>query len=283
MSRRGLKRLTARVLPEAIRSRLQGRFYGYHPARVRLPVEYSEDHRGPVLVLDGRVRMPFHQDERQELEHHLVGASLEETSGILAFAATARTFFDVGAATAFYSRMFCACGPGHRAVAYEPSPEQVRKARTRIAQAGCESSVELRPCAVGRESGRASVFVADNGFARVEAAAAGPTSVEVEITSLDEEVDRLDLEPDLLKIDVEGFEYEVLLGARTLLARRRPPICLELHIGLLESRGIAPRLVVDELQSHGYRFRTYHGRNLSAADVWDSMYAILRFMAVGSQ
>jgi hypothetical protein len=107
----------------------------------------------------------------------------------------------------------------------------------------------------------------------------GAPRIEVEMTSLDREVERLGLEPDLLKIDVEGFEYEVLLGARGLLARRKPPICLELHLGLLERRGVAPRQVVELLQSHGYGFRTYHGRVLSADDVWDSMHAIFRFVA----
>lgn len=279
MSLRGLRKIAARLLPEIIQARVRGRLYGHYDSRLKLPVEYEENGRGGVLVLDGRVRLPFQEDEREELQHHLAGASLEETGGLLALAATARTLFDVGAATALYSRLFCACGPNHRAVAFEPSPSQLRRARTRIAHAGCESSIELRACAVGQAPGRASVVVADNGFAKVEEAPGGPSSVDVEITTVDCEVERLGFDPDLLKIDVEGFEHEVLLGARRLLARRGPPICLELHLGLLERRGIAPRTVVEELATHGYSFRAHHGRDLSAADVWDSMHAILRIVA----
>lgn len=279
VSRRGLKRIAARLLPEAVQRRLRGRFYGYHDARVNLSVEYTADAAGPVLVLDGRIPLPFDERERQELEHHLVGASLEETSGILAFAATCKTFFDVGTATAFYSRLFCACSPAHRAVAYDPSPSQIAIAAARIAHAGSGSRIQLRSSAVGQAPGRAMVAVAENHFASVEAVASGAPQIEVEMTSLDHEVEHLGLEPDLLKIDVEGFEHDVLLGARGLLARRKPPICLELHLGLLERRGVAPRQVVELLQSHGYRFRTYHGRALSAQDVWDSMHAIFRFVA----
>ncbi len=279
VSRRGLKRIAARFFPEAVQRRLRGRLYGYHHARVNLTVEYTAADSGPVLVLDGRVRLPFEESERQELQHHLVGASLEETSGILKFAATCRTLFDVGAATAFYSRLFCACGPDHQAAAYDPSPSQIAIAAARIAYAGAGSRIHLRPSAVGQAPGRARVAVAENNFACVETIASGAPQIDVEMTSLDHEIERMRLEPDLLKIDVEGFEYEVLLGAHDLLARRKPPICLELHLGLLERRGVAPRSVVELLQSHGYRFRTYHGRTLSPEDVWDSMHAIFRFVA----
>jgi FkbM family methyltransferase len=279
VSRRRLKTLGARLLPEALQRRIRGRFYGYHASRVSLPVDFSEDSRGPLLVLDGRIRLSFSEDERWELERHLMGAELEETSGVLAFAASTRTLFDVGAATAFYSRLFCACGPDHRAVAFEPSPAQLQVASTRIAYAGYGARIQLRSCAVGQAPGRASMLIADSGFAGIESSKADCDSVDVEVTTLDREVERLRVQPDLLKIDVEGFEHEVLIGAHRLLASHKPPICLELHLGLLERRGISPRHVVDELLSHGYHFRTYHGLDLCAADVWDSMHAIIRLIA----
>jgi FkbM family methyltransferase len=279
VSRRTLKALGARLLPEALQRRIRGRFYGYHDSRVSLSVDFSEDSRGPLLVLDGRIRLSFPEDERRELERHLVGAQLEETSGVLAFATSTRTLFDVGAATALYSRLFCACGPDHRAFAFEPSPAQLQIARTRIAHAGYGARIQLRSCAVGQTPGRAIMLIADSGFAGLESSEADCDSVDVEVTTLDREVERLGVQPDLLKIDVEGFEHEVLIGARRLLASHKPPICLELHLGLLERRGISPRHVVEELRSHGYRFRTYHGVDLCAADVWDSMHAVLRVIA----
>jgi FkbM family methyltransferase len=278
-SRRKLKTLGARLLPEALLRRIRGRFYGHHGARLSLSVDFSEDSRGPLLVLDDRIQLSFPPDERWELEQHLVGAQLEETSGIIAFGASTRTLFDVGAATAFYSRLFCACGPYHRAIAFEPSPAQLQIARTRIAHAGFGTRIQLRSCAVGQTPGRASMFVADSGFAGIESSAADCESIDVEVTTLDQEVDRLGLRPDLLKIDVEGFEHEVLIGASRLLASHKPPICLELHLGLLERRGLSPRLVIEELLSHGYRFRTYHGLDLRADNIWDSMHAVLRLIA----
>src|SRR5204863_1513569 len=147
VSRRAFKRLAARCLPEAAKARLRGRFYGYHPARVALPVEYSHDERGRVLVLDNHIRVPFHPDEREALEQQLAGASLDETAGIVSLAKNARVMFDVGAATALYSRIFCASGPDHRAVAFDASPSQIALSAAGIAYAGFQPRIQMRACA----------------------------------------------------------------------------------------------------------------------------------------
>ena len=98
--------------------------------------------------------------------------------------------------------------------------------------------------------------------------------------SLDDEVRSSGVAPDLLKIDVEGYEYEVLVGARVLLRERKPAICLELHLDLLERRGQSPIDVLGELQSHGYQFRSCAGDDLSASQICNSMYAVRRFVAI---
>ena len=99
------------------------------------------------------------------------------------------------------------------------------------------------------------------------------------MTSVDREVEQLGVEPDLVKIDVEGYEYEVLVGARRLLGERKPPICLELHLDLLDRRGIEPRRVLDELASHGYHLRSCAGRPLRAGDVLRNLNAVMRLVA----
>jgi FkbM family methyltransferase len=257
------------------------RLYGYHRPRVELPVEFSADARGPFVLIDRRLRLRFPEEERAELDYHLVrnGASIEETSGFLELAASANVFFDVGAAKAMYARLFCLCGAQKRAVVYEPSPTQMAVAVAAIARNECGSRIQLRQCAVGSVAGRAVGRMADNGFVDVDPHVTVGETVEVDVTSLDHEVERLGLVPDLLKIDVEGYEHEVLLGARQLLKTRKPPICLELHLGILESRGISPRQVVEQLEEHGYAFRTHFGREMKPSEVWDSMHAILRVVA----
>jgi FkbM family methyltransferase len=54
-----------------------------------------------------------------------------------------------------------------------------------------------------------------------------------------------------LKIDVDGFELEVLAGGRKLLRTSRPVVFLELHGDLLRARGQDPVKVFDELIQAG--------------------------------
>ena len=100
------------------------------------------------------------------------------------------------------------------------------------------------------------------------------------MTSVDHEVRALGLVPDLLKIDVEGYEHEVLLGASELLRNRKPPVCLELHLDELDRRGVDARDVLGELQSHGYRFRKCSGAGWSSAEIRNAMSAIVRLVAI---
>ena len=68
--------------------------------------------------------------------------------------------------------------------------------------------------------------------------------------------DDLDLpQPNIVKIDVEGFEYEVISGMQT---RLRAPECravfCELHFEVLEKRGLrqTPAKIVKQLRSLGF-------------------------------
>jgi hypothetical protein len=73
--------------------------------------------------------------------------------------------------------------------------------------------------------------------------------VEVEVSRLDS----LCINPvDLIKIDVEGFEFDVLLGAQETILRDRPIICLELN-GLGKRYGIGDEMTKRTMQRMGYK------------------------------
>jgi hypothetical protein len=98
------------------------------------------------------------------------------------------------------------------------------------------------------------------------------------MTTLDAEMDRVGI-PAVVKVDVEGFEMEVLLGAERLLRDHHPLLLLELHLDLLERRGVRPGEIVSLLARHGYRFESVTGRPLSTRAVTGSPNAVLRLVA----
>jgi FkbM family methyltransferase len=58
--------------------------------------------------------------------------------------------------------------------------------------------------------------------------------------------------PDLIKMDIESFEYEAILGSINFLQENKPTIILELHNKILEERGIQGNQLLDALKSIGY-------------------------------
>ena len=65
--------------------------------------------------------------------------------------------------------------------------------------------------------------------------------------------------PDILKIDVEGCEYEVLCGARNTIASKFPQIFIEPHIG--EDGRSNRNRIIDFLNQFGYKFK-YLGNSI---------------------
>lgn len=58
---------------------------------------------------------------------------------------------------------------------------------------------------------------------------------------------------DLLKVDIEGYEYEAILGSRELFTSHRvKAIALELHPNHLAKRGLSEKEIIDFLSSCGY-------------------------------
>jgi FkbM family methyltransferase len=83
----------------------------------------------------------------------------------------------------------------------------------------------------------------------------GARAVTVDDLLHSEGVQRLDF----MKLDVDGWEMEVLRGARQTLSTLKPAIIFELAPYSLEERGHTGRALLDELASHGYRFSELNG------------------------
>lgn len=137
-------------------------------------------------------------------------------------------FFDVGANIGNHT-LFAAGVCGARVLAFEPSGELADHCAANLQANGVAERVELRREGVGERSGWARIVPGPRhnaGMTRLELAE-GPEGDAVAVTSLDDAAASFGAAPSVVKVDVEGMEYAVLLGARETLGRHRPALYVE--------------------------------------------------------
>lgn len=131
--------------------------------------------------------------------------------------------FDIGANVGFYTLLFSK--NAKQVVSFEPVPRNLKYLFEMI-NLNCLKNVLVIPAAVSKESKCMRFNTGEN-------CALGKLDNSGEITvlsvSCDEFIERYNIIPTLIKIDVEGAEVDVLLGATKLLSTHKPQILLSTH------------------------------------------------------
>jgi len=153
------------------------------------------------------------------------------------------TVVDVGANIGYYMLLADQCvGPSGRIICVEPSVENLPELRRNI-DANALRNVELHEVALGAENGEVGLKTGINsGVAEL-----GQAEHVVPVQRLDALVsDRVDF----LKIDVEGYEGQVIEGASRLIETFRPTIFLEMHPHLVGRFGYSVDGVLGMISPH---------------------------------
>ncbi len=150
------------------------------------------------------------------------------------------TVFDVGANIGFYSVLFSSwVGATGKVVAYEPDRNNLYLLERSLQLNSCRNVV-VRELALSKNSG-IDLFSLDratgstghlgNGVTFGETLfGKGRTSfIEVDVRTVDDEASSWGF-PQVIKLDVEGGEFDVLLGGLKLLEKYRPILISELSV-----------------------------------------------------
>jgi FkbM family methyltransferase len=149
---------------------------------------------------------------------------------------------DVGAQFGLYSMLAARhIGAEGRIFAFEPSPETVAVLRRHLTNNGMTERVEIVQAAVGPEEGEVTFYMAsthpENTIAPRVGGPPNLAPVKVKAVTVDGFCRQLQLKPTILKIDVEGWELQVLRGARGVVQDPALTICVEMHPYAWESAG----------------------------------------------
>jgi FkbM family methyltransferase len=159
---------------------------------------------------------------------------------------------DVGANIGFTASMFANEAPQGKIYCFEPSPKVYSQLQDNISL-NAFSNCETYQLGVGKKLGSLGFFDDPNSasashIVQLESPLNIPNQL-IEITTIDHfaEIHGLD-RLDLIKIDVEGFELDVLLGAATSLERFKPKVYLEFNSFTLIAYGnLNPRHFLEQL------------------------------------
>ena len=159
--------------------------------------------------------------------------------------------------------------PGGRIVALEPSPVSLRSLQENLKLNNVEDMVDVYPFAAGSQSGHLPFYMVSkrnlSGFINREGPGIDLMSENtVKMVPVDEFLRKLDVGIDYFRMDLEGFEVEVVKGMLGTLTAVPGPTggFIEVHSQLLNENGSSGRLFLEQMEAFGYHVKTarFRGR-----------------------
>ncbi len=174
---------------------------------------------------------------------------------------------EVGASMGLYALAFAGrVGAAGRVTAFEPDPESASALEANIGVNGWRDRITVIRAAVGQSSGQVRFAGARGLESRIETRPAMRDGViTVPMVALDDAFAGRSI--DVIKIDVEGFEQQVLEGARRILTnqRGRPrAILVEVHPFAWPETGTTSASILGLLDEMGYRVEDMQGAAVSS-------------------
>jgi len=178
----------------------------------------------------------------------------EEMSFLLHYLQSDDLFVDVGANSGSYTILASAV-KGSSVISFEPVHKSYYRMLKNVELNHVEHLVDVRNKAIGAEVGRALITSNLDSMNRILVHnIKDEDAISVELSTLDREIERI---PKIMKIDVEGFESQVLAGAKELLKNENlQAIIIELN-GSGKNYGFIDSTIADTLVESGFKAVSY--------------------------
>lgn len=165
---------------------------------------------------------------------------------------SADVVWDIGANVGYYTTQFAKrVGPRGMVIAFEPSKLNFLRLQTACKEL---QQVGLQPFGLGEANGQVGFRQGNDNLgatSQVVSDASGDDVVQIRVG--DELISEAVLpQPNVIKMDVEGFEGEVLRGLqKCLTSPNLRAVGIEIHFGILQQRGLgrAPQVIESVLRA----------------------------------
>ena len=188
--------------------------------------------------------------------HYLYFGFKDETIDVLfSLCKPASYVIDVGTNIGWTLLNLAQRSPQGKIVGFEPDPYNYQVCKENI-QLNHLNNIVLLQRGLGAQAAKTTMEVRtpnNRGGNRISPATT-PGSIEVTIERLDQ-VEELKswTRVDLIKIDVEGYELDVLQGAEGLLQKHQPILFIEIDDNNLKDQGHSAHALISFLNENGYQ------------------------------
>lgn len=265
----GVKTLIKTSLPPSLlrQARFLKRLSIYYRMERSDLIQRDMDAGVDCIFLSRSIRLRLPDDALAHNVFRSMAFEADEWRSFLKLADGCRALVDVGASGGFFSALFVASR--HEPVqvlSIEPDPPSrvvLANVRDRNTRTDAEWLIDGRAVGLpakaefvssGYGVARSLSPAGDAGTARTAAKNGRPfTRVEVECAPLQNICHEQGVVPDLLKIDIEGMEWDLVQSSLDWLAARRPRIHLEVHPLFMRRQHRDPDLLLKALKKIGYQ------------------------------
>jgi len=179
----------------------------------------------------------------------------KELTSFFKYAHPGMHLLDIGAHYGFFAlAALRSGGPTARVLCVEPSSKAVQVLRANLEANGAKRNVEIVQTALGDTDGTLRMLTTGpfGGDYMVVPTKARTDTVSVKVRSLRSLLEDTSFQPTHIKVDIEGYEFELLQAAQDLLSALKPLLYLELHGQTLQARGKDPATIIECLRRAGY-------------------------------
>jgi len=212
--------------------------------------------RGAERTINGfKIRFPLRWSRYYQPDYETDNYNLLKTQ-----AKPGMDIIDVGAHIGLFSAVSSKLtGTGGKIICFEPTPGTYEILLQTLKLNKCQNVIPVQG-AVSDKKGKAVFYVSETAGCNSNSLVRNKSDKEikgydVELFTIDGIVDQYSLKPGLIKIDAEGAELDVLLGAPNTFRQYKPVLILGLHPFFISQKGDSLEKIWDLLLQFGYRVK----------------------------